>query len=41
MTNSLAKWKRDAEGWFREDSAMLETLLETVEENVVRYVPIY
>jgi len=38
MKNSLAKWKRDAEGWFRKDSAMLETLLETVEENVVRCV---
>jgi hypothetical protein len=36
--NSVAKWKRDAEGWFRKDSAMLEGLLETVEDNVVRCI---
>jgi hypothetical protein len=38
MKNSLAKWKRDAEGWFKQDSAMLEGLLEAVEGNVVRCV---
>ncbi len=38
---SLAKWKRDAEAWYRQDSAMLEGLLRTVEENVVRKRLIY
>jgi hypothetical protein len=34
-TQSLAKWKREAEAWYRRDSAMLEGLLHAVEENVV------
>src|SRR5258707_15875676 len=34
--HSLAKWKREAEGWYKQDSAMLEGLLRTVEDNVVR-----
>jgi hypothetical protein len=33
--NRLAKWKREAEAWYKHDSAMLERLLHTVEENVV------
>jgi hypothetical protein len=36
MQNSLAKWKRNAEAWHRQDSAMFEGLLRTVEENFVR-----
>ena len=35
-TQSLAKWKREAEAWYGRDSAMLEGLLHAVEENVVR-----
>jgi hypothetical protein len=31
----MARWKRDAEDWFRRDTATLEALLQIVEENVV------
>jgi len=34
VPSSLAKWKRNAEAWHRQDSAMFEGLLRTVEENV-------
>jgi hypothetical protein len=33
---SLAKWKRDAEAWHKQDSAMFEGLIHMVEANVVR-----
>ncbi len=33
---SLAKWKREAEASYRQDSVMFESLLHAVEENVVR-----
>jgi hypothetical protein len=36
--HSLAKWKREAEGWYKQDSAMLEDLLQTVEDNAVRNI---
>lgn len=36
MQTSLAKWKRNAEVWYKKDSAMFEGLLHKVEENVVR-----
>jgi len=36
MQTSLAKWKRDAEAWYRKDSTMFEGLLSRVEKNVVR-----
>jgi hypothetical protein len=32
---SLAKWKRDAEAWYKQDSAMFKGLLHMVEANVV------
>ncbi|KAF8489337.1 cytochrome P450 [Russula emetica] len=32
--SSLAKWKRDAEAWYRQGSTMLEGLLHTVKTNV-------
>jgi hypothetical protein len=32
---SLAKWKRDAEAWYKQDSAMFNGLLHMVETNVV------
>ena len=32
---SLAKWKRDAEAWYKQDTAMFEGLLRAVEANVV------
>ena len=38
---SLAKWKREAEAWYRHNTSMLEGLLHTVEENVVRKCRIY
>jgi hypothetical protein len=34
--HSLAKWKRESEGWYKQDTAMLEGLFRTAEENVVR-----
>jgi len=34
--NRLAKWKREAEAWYKQDSAMFGDLLHTVEKNVVR-----
>ena len=34
-TKSLAKWKRDAEAWYKQDTAMFEGLFHTVEANVV------
>ena len=34
--NSLARWKRDAEAWYKQDSAMFEGLLHTVETTIVR-----
>jgi hypothetical protein len=33
---SLAKWKRDAEDGYRQDTAMFESLFHMVEANVVR-----
>ena len=33
---SLAKWKRDAEAWYKQDTAMFERLFQTVEANIVR-----
>jgi hypothetical protein len=33
--DSLAKWKRDAEASYKQDSLMLEGLLHTVKTNVV------
>ena len=41
MDNSLAKWKRDAEAFCKQDSAMFEGFLRTVEENVVRMCLVY
>jgi hypothetical protein len=41
MFKSLAKWKRDAEAWHRQDTAMLQGLLQTVEDNVVRMLLVY
>jgi hypothetical protein len=35
IENSMARWKRDAEAWYRQDSETLDGLLQTVEENVV------
>ncbi len=32
---SLAKWKREAETWYRQDTAMFEGFFQTVEANVV------
>ena len=32
---SLVKWKRDAEAWYKQDSAMFNGLLHMVEANVV------
>ncbi|KAI0255208.1 cytochrome P450 [Lactifluus subvellereus] len=34
IPSRLAKWKRDAENWYKQDSAMLEGLFETVKINV-------
>ncbi len=31
----MAKWKRDAEAFYKENSAMLENDLHTVEANIV------
>jgi hypothetical protein len=36
MHNSLAKWKRDAEAYCKQDSTMFEGFLRTAEENFVR-----
>ena len=36
LHQSLAKWKREAEAWYGQDSAMLEGMLHTVEEQLVR-----
>ena len=33
---SLAKWKRDAEAWYKQDTATFERLFKTVEANIVR-----
>ena len=33
---SLAKWKRDAETSYKQDTVVFEGLLRTVEDNVVR-----
>jgi hypothetical protein len=33
--NSMAKWKRDAEAFHKENSAMLESHFHTVEANIV------
>ena len=32
----FAKWKRDAENWYKEDSAMFERLFNSVHTNLVR-----
>ena len=32
----MAKWKRDAEAWYRQDTALFEDLFHMVEANVVR-----
>ncbi|KAI0002868.1 cytochrome P450 [Russula compacta] len=34
IPSSLARWKRNAEAWYKHDSAMLEGLLQTVEANI-------
>ena len=36
LSKSLAKWKRDAEAWYKQDTAMFEGLLHMVEANAVR-----
>ncbi|KAN0124436.1 cytochrome P450 monooxygenase [Russula decolorans] len=36
LPSSLAKWKRDAEAWYRQDSAMFEGLFHPVEANVAK-----
>ena len=38
---SLAKWKRDAEAGYRQDSAILDDFLHTVEANFVRMYLIF
>jgi hypothetical protein len=38
---SLAKWKRDAESWYKQDTALFESLLRMVEVNVVCVSSIY
>jgi hypothetical protein len=35
LSKSLAKWKRDAETWYKQDTALFESLLHKVEANVV------
>ena len=35
LSKSLAKWKRDAEAWYKQDTAMFEGLLHMVEANAV------
>jgi hypothetical protein len=37
----MAKWKRDAETSYKQDTAVFEGLLQTVEESVVRMCPTY
>jgi hypothetical protein len=32
----FAKWKRDAENWYQQDSAMFEGLFNSVHANIVR-----
>jgi hypothetical protein len=32
----FAKWKRDAENWYQQDSAMFEALFNSVYANIVR-----
>ncbi len=34
-SKSLVKWKREAEAWYRQDSAMFEDFFQVVEANVV------
>ncbi|KAF8463377.1 cytochrome P450 [Russula ochroleuca] len=36
VPGSLAKWKRNAEAWYKQDSAMFEDLFNTVETNVAK-----
>ncbi|KAI0302992.1 cytochrome P450 [Russula brevipes] len=36
IPSSLAKWKRDAEAWYKQDSAMFEGLIRMVETNVAK-----
>ncbi|KAI0302988.1 cytochrome P450 [Russula brevipes] len=35
IPSSLAKWKRDAESWYKQDSAMFDGLIRTAETNIV------
>ena len=35
VQKSLAKWKREAEAWYKKDTAMFEGLFHMVEANVV------
>ena len=37
----MAKWKRDAEASYKQDTAMFEDLFQTVEANVVRMSQIW
>ncbi|KAI0052742.1 cytochrome P450 [Auriscalpium vulgare] len=36
LPSSIAKWKAEAEGWYRKDSAMFEGLFNSVKENVAK-----
>ncbi|KAH9983998.1 cytochrome P450 [Russula vinacea] len=36
LPSSLAKWKRDAESWYKQDTALFESLLRMVEVNVAK-----
>ena len=36
LSQSLAKWKRDAEAGYKKDTVMFKGLLHTAEANVVR-----
>jgi hypothetical protein len=40
-SKSLAKWKRDAEAWYKQDTAMFEGLFRKAEANVVRLFLMY
>ncbi|KAH9987345.1 cytochrome P450 [Russula vinacea] len=36
LPSGLAKWKRDAEAWYKQDTAMFERLFQTVEANIAK-----
>ncbi|KAF8463381.1 cytochrome P450, partial [Russula ochroleuca] len=36
LPSSLAKWRRDAEAWYKQDTAMFEGLIHMVEANVAK-----